>query len=291
MVLDGGCLSDGRAAAGIGRYARELSAALEARDDLAVHLAVPARKPLSESRPGRFLHAQPAALRAVRRHHPDVVHALGGEPLLGVPFPRQVVTVHDVELWRDLRTGGARGAALRVFRAGLLGLYRRCAAIIAVSRTTAEEAIVTLRLDASRVHVVPHGVSPRFSPDPQPDDQRVRAALGIRGPYLLWSGNLRHHDPRKGLDLLLAALAELGGSRALALAGSPGAEALRLAEAARSAGVQTVICGQLSDDGLAATVKKAEATDATLFQRKATACTEFLLGFIRIATTRTGIHR
>ncbi len=252
MLLDASCLSDGRAAAGIGRYAREIIAALTERDDIDVEVAVPTGPPRSESRPGRFLHAHPTVLRAAKRWKPHLLHGLGGEPVLGFPLDRQVITVRDVEMWRDMRATGSRRIVLRAYAGALLNLYRRCARIVAVSRTTAEEAIATLRLDASRVRVVPHGVSGHFSAEAGPRDAKIRASLGLVDPYVAWTGSLRHHDPRKGLDTLLDAMAQLGGAASLALAGAPGDESRRIAAEAERLGVQAILCGALDDGSLAA---------------------------------------
>jgi len=259
VLLDAGCLSDGRRAAGIGRYAQELIAALRSRDDVDIDVAQPERPPRSESRPGRFLHAQPAVLRAAARFRPHVVHALGGEPVLAVPSSRQVVTVHDVEMWREQPPTRLRGVALRAYGAALAGRYRACAAVVAVSRTTAEEATRTLGLDGSRVHVVPHGVSAVFTSEPQAADDAIRSALGLDDRYVVWSGSLRHHDPRKGLDSLLDAMSLLGPGITLALAGAPGAESDRVATRTALMGVRTILCGQLSDARLGAVLRGARA--------------------------------
>src|SRR6202030_1899054 len=156
VLLEASCLTDGRREAGIGRYARQLWDALEAVDGLEVSESVPASPAWSESRPARFLRAQPNVIRDAMTEHPHLIHGGGGEPVLGFPVARQVVTVHDVEMWRGVRPG----AALHLYGAMLASVMRRCAAVIAVSRTTRAEAIETLRLDPARVHVVPHGVAP-----------------------------------------------------------------------------------------------------------------------------------
>jgi glycosyltransferase involved in cell wall biosynthesis len=259
VLVDAGCLRDGRAEAGIGRYARELIAALSRRDDVVLEVAMPATVTRSESRPGRFVHAHPAVLRAALRWKPHVVHALGGEPVLGYPLRRQVVTVHDVELWRARGPGGARGAVLELYKRLIAPLYPRAGAIIAVSATTAREASGTLRLDPARIHVVPHGVSPRFTPVATPEDMDVRVRMGLEAPYVVWSGTLRQPDPRKGLDVLLAAMLRLGEPVSLALAGALGDEARRAVDVAAARGLRIVLCGSLPDTSLAALYRGAAA--------------------------------
>jgi alpha-1,3-rhamnosyl/mannosyltransferase len=257
VLIDASCLSDGRAGAGIGRYARELVEALRRRDDVDIKIAVPRTAPRSESRPGRFAHAHPTVLTTAFRHRPQLLHALGGEPLLGFPLRRQVVTVHDVQLWRERAPAGVRGVLLHMYARGLAPLYRRAGALIAVSETSAGEAAATLRLQRSRVRVVPHGIAPCFTSTPAADDDAVRAALGLQGRYVVWSGSLRHHDPRKGLDVLLAAMSRLRPPVTLALAGGGGPESERLAVLARRLGVPAVLTGALQDASLAAVYRGA----------------------------------
>jgi len=254
VLLEASCLADGRREAGIGRYARQLSDALEGVAGLEVTQSIPASPAWSESRPARFVRAQPHVLRVAMAQHPHLVHGVGGEPVLGFPLSRQVVTVHDVEMWR----GSSPGPALRLFGAMLASTIRRCAAVVAVSRTTRQEAIETLRLDPARVHVVPHGVQPVFSGRPKLRDARVADALDLEGAFVLWVGSLRSRDPRKGLDTLLAAMEQLGESAPpLALVGVLGPEADRLAADAWRRHVQIVLCGAIDDADLASLYRRA----------------------------------
>ncbi|MBV8528655.1 MAG: glycosyltransferase family 4 protein [Candidatus Dormibacteraeota bacterium] len=259
VLLEASCLVDARRDAGIGRYARNLIANLEHGADLDIGVARPQRPPLSESRPGRFIHAQPPALRAAARMKPDLLHGLGGEPVAGFPLSRQVVTIHDVEMWR---TGGAdqlRHAALRAYGITLAALLRECGAYIAVSRTSADEAIQALRLRRSRVHVVPEGVTAAFTALPDPADAAVLASLDlVAGRYVFWAGSMRHRDPRKGLDLLIEAVGRLGAEGPpLVLAGSTGAEAERLTALAARRSCRIVLTGRRGDHDLAALYRNA----------------------------------
>jgi glycosyltransferase involved in cell wall biosynthesis len=189
--------------------------------------------------------------------HPHLVHGIGGEPVLAFPMSRQVVTVHDVEMWRGWSTGSA-GDAQRLYPAVLASAIRRCAAIIAVSRSTRDEAIEALRLDPARVHVVPHGVSPSFSGRPKLHDARVAEAAGLDDTFVLWVGSLRWSDPRKGLDTLLDAMERLGDSGPpLALVGALGPEADRLAAEAWRRRVRLVLCGLVDDTDLASLYRRA----------------------------------
>jgi alpha-1,3-rhamnosyl/mannosyltransferase len=261
VLLEASCLADARRDAGIGRYARELHAALRRQPGVSVVAAIPSRPPFSEARPLRYLQAQPFVIRRALRARPDVLHAVGGEPVAGFPHERQVATVHDVEMWHARPRHNRVSAVLDAYQALIAARLRGCAAVITPSRSSAEAAIATLGLQADRVSVIPHGVAPVFSADATTADDEHRVAAGLgRRPYLLWTGSLRHHDPRKGLDLLLEALARLGRETpALALVGARGAEAERVAAVAGRLGVTAVFCGHREDPALAALLRGAAA--------------------------------
>jgi alpha-1,3-rhamnosyl/mannosyltransferase len=254
VLFDTSCLRDARRDAGIGRYAAQLLTALRRRDDVQVVAPLLGGAPRSEARPYRWLRSQPALAREAVRHRPDVVHAPSGEPAIGIGGDRQVVTVHDVEMWRGDGPPGLRGAALRLHRTAVAARLRRCAAVIAISRVTAEEACAMLDLDPRRIHVIPHGVGAVFDIARSAGDSAHLAAAGVaRGEYVIWVGSLRHHDPRKGLDLLLEAMARLGaGAPPLLLVGATGPESERVLAEARRRGVAARAAGRQSDVVLAA---------------------------------------
>jgi glycosyltransferase involved in cell wall biosynthesis len=262
VLADASCLRDGRREAGIGRYATLLLDALADVPDVAVAAVVPGRAPLSESRPGRWAQAQPLLAWQAWRSRPAVVHGLGGEPVLGWAPSRQVVTVHDLELGGAARgLVGPRGFGLRGYARGMELLLRRCGALIAVSEVVADEVCATLGVERSSVHVVPHGVTPGFIAAAGVDDESLRAASGVPSGagvprYVVWTGSLRSFDPRKALDVLVAAVAGLGPRAVrLVLAGAPGAETQRVGELARRAGVDVVLPGRVPDATLAALLR------------------------------------
>ena len=188
--------------------------------------------------------------------HPHLIHGLGGEPVIGFPTSRQVVTAARR---RDVATGTRQPqSARRLYGALLAPVIRACAGVIAVSETTRSEAIDTLHLDPARIHVVPHGVGPVFSARPKLRDARVAEALGLDEPFVLWVGSLRSRDPRKGLDTLLEAMERLpGGGPPLALVGALGPEADRLAADAWRRHVRLVLCGPVDDADLASLYRQA----------------------------------
>lgn len=136
----------------------------------------------------------------------DIVH----HPLPGLS-PRlgraQVVTVHDLafELFPDLFAPAFRRWARRAHRAAA----RRADAVIAVSRSTASEAIERWDLDPRKVLVAPHG------PGHEPP-----SGGGDEARHFLYVGD---DEPRKNVGLALEAhrlYLQAGGKLPLVLAGS-----------------------------------------------------------------------
>jgi glycosyltransferase involved in cell wall biosynthesis len=184
-----------------------------------------------------------------------VVHGPAGEPVVGWPLRRQVVTVHDVVPWTAAATtppGRGLAGLLAVQRT----LLRRCGALIAVSATVAGEASEVLGVPPDRFIVIGEGVDAPFESDPVASDAALRRGCGVDGgDYVLWAGSLRSPDPRKALDVLVEAMAVLEGRGAgvpLVLAGAPGAGSEQLAALARARGVRLHLAGFVSDEALAA---------------------------------------
>ena len=127
-----------------------------------------------------------------------------------------VATVHDLlpvtmpELFRR------RG--VRLMTRGLDRIRREAAAVIVPAELMREE-FVEHGFDPARLHVVPLGVEP--PPRPTPAEVReLLARLGLEEPFVLFVGTA---EPRKGLDVLVDALARLGRDDVtLALVGPAG---------------------------------------------------------------------
>jgi glycosyltransferase involved in cell wall biosynthesis len=148
----------------------------------------------------------------------DLVHAASA---VAVPpagdGQKLVVTVHDLAFlavpshfprqWRQ------------VYRTGLRAAVRRAHAIVAPSRSTAEDLLSRTRVDPSRVHVIPEAAAlPAGTGDPE----GALARLKIPRPYLLFVGTL---EPRKNLVRLIRAyrrVAGTGAPHALVLVGALG---------------------------------------------------------------------
>jgi glycosyltransferase involved in cell wall biosynthesis len=259
VVIEGAPLVDGRGTAGIGRYLRSLTAALLQRDDVEIHISVPGRPSPSERHELRYLYGQPRLAATALRRHPDLVHAVANEPALWPPRA-QVVTLHDVIAWTS--AAHARRAVGPVYFRTQARRLRHCAGIIVPSRIVRERAIEALHLEPSRVSIVPEGVDPVFSAEPQPDDEQRRGDRGVGGrdtkPYILWTGSLLAHDPRKALDTLIRAMH--GVDALLVLAGRTGTEADRLRTIAQRHHVDLHTTGWVSDEDLAALQRGAAAS-------------------------------
>ncbi len=255
VVVDASPLRDSRRNAGIGRYVASMLVALSKRDDLDLHTVTPWLRPRRDTLVVRWLNAQPG-LALVRARHPGaLLHGMASEASLAWPPGRQVVTLHDVIPWtRDIRTIPTKRYI--DYQASRL---RRCATIIAVSKSAAAEAIEQLGLEASRVHVIPEGVEAVFGAVPGGDDTITRRRLGVpESGYVLWVGTLLHPDPRKALDVLIDAMTQVGDAT-LVMAGAPGDESRRLAQAANELGLRLVLPGFVTDAELAALYRGAGA--------------------------------
>lgn len=162
------------------------------------------------------------AWHTVRR--PRVTTASGAVDLVHLTVPIAcppervpvVATVHDVLPLTMPEMFSRRG--VRLMSRGLARI-RDEAAIVMVPSEHGRAEFVAAGFDEGRVHVVPLGVTPREPADPS----AVAAAMrrhGVEEPYVLFVGTA---EPRKGLDVLLAALDLLDRSElTLALVGPEG---------------------------------------------------------------------
>jgi glycosyltransferase involved in cell wall biosynthesis len=245
-------------AAGTARAVRELARALEARPDVElVPVAHPVRPRGPRGRIARGLDRElrwlPFGLpRRARARGADVLHcpAALGPPRVGVPL---VLTVNDL-LALDHPQWFTRANALQ--QRLLIGrLARRARAVIVPSEDTRRRLLERLGPDQARVHVVPYGVGPPFSPGPP--DRAVLARLGVAPPYVLTVATLQ---PRKNLDAALRAHAELAAAGVdvqLVVAGGRGWRDAALA--ARLAGTSRVLpTGRIDDAELVALLRGAE---------------------------------
>jgi glycosyltransferase involved in cell wall biosynthesis len=247
---------------GTGRYTAEVCAALAAgappgstvqgwtawhRDVSGAH--VPGTPP-----PRRLpLPRRPLALAwehgvPVRPTGGDLVHAT---TLLAPPRGRHplVVTVHDAVPWTHPETLTPRG--VRWHRRMAERTVPTADALVVPTHAVARELASFLTLPG-RVVVSGAGVGEQLGTPPDAVERRRR--LGVPdGDYLLTVATL---EPRKGLDVLLAAMAERPGTLPpLVVAGQAGWGGVRPDVLARELGLapdQVVLLGRVPDADLAA---------------------------------------
>lgn len=185
-----------------------------------------------------------AALGAVRRFRPDIVHAhwwfpsgLAAAALTAVSRPPLVTTLHGT----DVRLARSSGAAQPLFRY----VMRRSAAVTTVSHWLADEA--EAMAPGTRARVAPMPVdTERFSPAHEP-----------RGDALLYVGRL---NEQKGIGVLVEALARLRVPRRLDVVGE-GPDGAALRARADALGITDRIHwhGSLSNDALPDWYRRAAA--------------------------------
>jgi len=177
----------------------------------------------------------------------DVVHA----PTLLVP-PRGpyalVVTIHDAVPWThpDLLT--TRGVA---FHRRMADRAARDAALVIVPSAAVRAELAAILPAASRVEVVPPGLTRSLQPPADADARAARLGLPSKG-FVLSVATL---EPRKGLDVLMAAMAHADGpGLPLVLVGATGwgdVDGSALAAKAGLAASRLRLLGRVSDADLA----------------------------------------
>ncbi|OZM75330.1 glycosyl transferase [Amycolatopsis antarctica] len=177
----------------------------------------------------------------------DAVHA--PTPLAPPRAPRGrglAVTVHDTVPWTHPGTLTPRG--VRWHRAMIARAAERAGALLVPTEAVAADLAARVRTVAP-MHVAGHGVTDL------PDDPAARPP-DLPSRYVLALGTL---EPRKGLDVLIAAMREVPDVPLL-LAGQPGWGGLDPAALAREHGVdpgRVRVLGRVPDAGLAAVLRGA----------------------------------
>jgi glycosyltransferase involved in cell wall biosynthesis len=190
------------------------------------------------------------------RRRPDVVLASGHDDLPDTRGAPLVVQVHEagwfaVELSDTLDPAFLAHIAPRTEHA-----VKTALAVIAPSRAAAADLTAAYGLPAGRVHAVPHGVDPVFSPGLPGGGELV----GAGAPYVLYAATLH---PRKNLPMVREAMRRLaaeGFPHVLAVAGFPAPDrADSAALEAAAVGERVVRLAQTSDEQLAALMSGAAA--------------------------------
>jgi glycosyltransferase involved in cell wall biosynthesis len=187
----------------------------------------------------------------------DVLHA----PTLLVPPARRyplVVTIHDTVPWTHPDTLTPRGAHWH--RAMAERAARTGAAIAVPTQAVADElAAVLPEMRAVPVHVLGAGVARAVVREPDFEyAASVTATLALPERFVLSLATL---EPRKGLDVLIEALATIGGSAPqLLVVGQAGWGGVDPAAAASRAGLppgRLRVLGRLGDPELAVVLRRA----------------------------------
>lgn len=169
-----------------------------------------------------------------------------------------MVTIHDAVPWTHPETLTQRGA--RWHRAMAERAARSASAIAVPTQAVADElADVLPALRDVPVHVLGAGVARAVAREPDPDyAERVGAALALPERFVLSLATL---EPRKGLDVLIDALATLGVSAPHVLViGQAGWGEVDPAAVARQAGLppgRLRVLGRISDPELAVVLRRA----------------------------------
>jgi glycosyltransferase involved in cell wall biosynthesis len=206
VVIDATALSGEGGYSGIGTYVANLVGALARRDDVAVTALVADDTALPdgvEPRPvSRWWRERRRALleHEVRmvvdlRRAPDgLLHSPSvdpprwpGRPFVQTLFDTIPLTCDDADLVPVKRLW-QRWAPR----------YRQAAAVLAISQHSADDGIRVLGLDPRRVHVVPLGVGPEFSPRPCDERSDVPSVLLVA-----------EYSDRKGFADAFAAIADV----------------------------------------------------------------------------------
>jgi glycosyltransferase involved in cell wall biosynthesis len=254
VAVDGSGLS--RPLAGVGAYTRQILAAMAlARPRHRLTVYVPMDAPLPEAAEAgrrripavRLLGRHLLWPRALRRLGADAYFGPAGQLPLGDVGAPAVLTVHDLAIYRRPDWFPPRHPfAVRLVVPRSL---RRAGAIIAVSHSTARDLAELFGIEAERVTVVHHGVAGAFRPLPPERRAQARRRFELPERFILFVGTI---EPRKNLETLIEAWAQLPRRPDLVLAGAWGWRHESLRERLSRLGGQVHLLGAVAPEELPA---------------------------------------
>jgi glycosyltransferase involved in cell wall biosynthesis len=184
---------------------------------------------------------------------PDLYHATWNHGVpAGLPFP-SILSLHDLIPWvaPNFVTWPRPALLHRVlYRRAVRASTRNAASIVTLSEASRRDIAARVPDAAAKISVVPCAVPRWFTPASAEASASWRARFG---PYLLYFGGF---DPRKGVDLLVDAMARAfpdpARAPALVLAGAVNALAAGTARSAEALGFRAHLPGYVPDRELAA---------------------------------------
>jgi glycosyltransferase involved in cell wall biosynthesis len=272
-----------RQSAGIGRYTRELAAALVARghQEYVPFVADRLTRPAAEALTAGITPATAAPLRLRSTGVPARLEAILWQRLR-LPIPvelwtgpidlyhatdflapprrraRAVITIHDLSFLRHPER--AEPGLRRYLAAAVPRAVRQAAHLLADSENTRRDLIALLGVPEERVTVAYPGVGPAFRRVDDPEAlERVRRRHGLDGPFVLGVGTL---EPRKDWPVLMEAFLRLHPAwpaHRLAIAGGSGWLTGEILAAAARAGEGVRLLGFVADEDLPALYSLADA--------------------------------
>jgi len=184
-------------------------------------------------------------------HATSLLAPLHRHPAVSDRNDQTVVTVHDGIAWTDPELLRPRQLSWNL---AMTKRAERFADAVVTPTHAVAEVLAENFAFGDRLRVI--GGAPSSRLHAMPDDRARRERLGLHGDYLLTVAAL---DPRKGLSILIAALARVPDV-ALAVVGAQG-DADQIAELAHDHGVggRVIVLDVLNDDDLSAVLQGATA--------------------------------
>ena len=196
---------------GIGYYTAELLAAMRQVAPQHDYIELEWGRDVNMRLDRRLRWQQYEVPRKTRKTQAQLLHVTGFDAPLWHSCPT-ILTVHD--LIGMLFPQNLPPASRFYWSRWLPFTIRAADAIIADSVATRDDLNRLLGIPIQRIHVVYLGVQERFKPQPAERVSALRERYLLSRPFILYLGTL---EPRKGIDTLIDAFAQIAGSHAIDL--------------------------------------------------------------------------